>query len=211
MTVSAIYLITNLRNGKMYVGSSKDLSRRIKQHLWELKTNRHPNPYLQNAYNKGGKFLFKLLERCEETDLLDREEYWVKQLDCLNPEFGYNVCYPRRLEFTDSHRHKMSESRRGRKHSDETKRKIGSGWRGKKNPVLAESNRNRTWSYESQRKLQLSRCNFSEEEILYMYHLKQLGFSMYSIGKAHKNIEGVRRILTGETCNLLWNENHNAK
>ena len=85
-----IYQIVNKVNGKVYVGSAVDMDRRKSQHFYCLRTNTHSNPYLQNAYNCGQQLEFFVLEGCEESDLLVREQEY---LDVLwdNGEHCYNV------------------------------------------------------------------------------------------------------------------------
>lgn len=85
--ISGIYLITNLKNGKRYVGSSNNLYERSYSHIYHLEKQNHVNEHLQNAYNKYGKefFIITVLEYCEEKELLTREAYYIK---CLNPEYN---------------------------------------------------------------------------------------------------------------------------
>ncbi len=48
-----------------YVGRSVNVKRRLKQHLWDLRANRHTNPKLQNSFNKYGESKFKFDISCE--------------------------------------------------------------------------------------------------------------------------------------------------
>ena len=54
-----IYKITNNINNKFYIGSSKNITKRFKEHKWRLKNNKHPNNKLQNSWNKYGEENFK--------------------------------------------------------------------------------------------------------------------------------------------------------
>ena len=45
-----IYKITNLKNGKFYIGSSKDMDRRWYEHINELNKNIHINKKLNYIY-----------------------------------------------------------------------------------------------------------------------------------------------------------------
>jgi hypothetical protein len=67
--VPGIYGIICLINYKIYVGSSTDLYKRTCLHKRKLERNIHKNNYLQNAFNKYGKYNFKMivLECCEDT------------------------------------------------------------------------------------------------------------------------------------------------
>lgn len=44
-----IYKITNLINNKIYIGQSKDVEHRIKDHISGLNHNKGHNPHLQSA------------------------------------------------------------------------------------------------------------------------------------------------------------------
>ena len=87
---AGIYAIVNIANGHKYVGQASNLSKRHTKHFDDLKSGKHFNAYLQNAYKKYGKanFSFTILEYVDdphETDLSEREQYWI---DKLNPEYN---------------------------------------------------------------------------------------------------------------------------
>lgn len=86
--VCGIYKISNVQNGHFYIGSSSNIGKRITQHLTDLRKNKHHSPYLQRAWNKykEDNFEFSLVEECDSSDLLVREQYY---LDTLLP--SYNV------------------------------------------------------------------------------------------------------------------------
>jgi group I intron endonuclease len=106
--ISGIYKIINLKNNKIYIGSAKHLMSRKCTHFHNLKYNKHHNIHLQNSYNKYGKdnFIFEVLERCSEKELIFKEQYYI---DTLLPD--YNIC-------------KIAGNVSGRKHSLETIEKI---------------------------------------------------------------------------------------
>ena len=89
METSGIYEIVNRHNGHAYIGSSSDIPRRWREHKSYLNKGRHINKHLQNAwilYGQAG-FIFSIIEECEESLLLTREQYYI---DTLSPE--YNIC-----------------------------------------------------------------------------------------------------------------------
>ena len=65
--ICGIYKITNLKNHKIYIGSSNNIMRRWYEHLRDLKNQKHCNSHLQNAWNKYGEnnFLFEIIEIVE--------------------------------------------------------------------------------------------------------------------------------------------------
>jgi len=102
-----VYIIENILSQKVYVGSSQDIFLRFKQHESRLRRNVHQNTRLQHAWNKYGKqnFKFKILLECLPEHLLVQEQFFM---DALKP--WYNIC-------------PVAYSSRGRKDSDETKKK----------------------------------------------------------------------------------------
>ena len=89
-----IYKITNLANDKVYLGSSNNLKKRRREHLWALRENRHDNPYFQNAFNKYGEsnFTFEVIEQVlNEDDLRSTEQKYIDELNVCNREIGYNI------------------------------------------------------------------------------------------------------------------------
>lgn len=162
---SGIYAITNKKNGNFYIGSAVDLRRRWNRHKYDLKTNKHDNNYLQNAWNMYGEdcFEFSVLEYVEDKLLLTSIEQ--KYIDELHPT--YNLCpkanslvglfrteeHRRKLSLagmghkgwnkgkthSEEHRTRISKALTGKKHSEETKRKLSAAFKGK--PLLEETKR----------------------------------------------------------------------
>lgn len=81
-----VYRITNLRNGKFYIGSSTiNVHQRWNDHKSQLKKGIHPNIHLQRSYNKHGFEAFKMdvLEYC--LNVLEREQFYI---DELKPQYN---------------------------------------------------------------------------------------------------------------------------
>lgn len=150
MVKSGIYKIVNCITNKIYVGSAVNFKNRWSWHIKDLKRNAHRNSKLQRAWNKYGEntFTFHVLEYCEKEKLIEREQYWI---DTLKPE--YNIALiagsslgikrsiktkqlQRNLKLGKSlsleHRNKISYGNKGKKHSEETKRKISKAHLGNK-------------------------------------------------------------------------------
>lgn len=77
-------------NNYTYVGSSKNIFRRLKQHKYQLMHNRHSNIYMQRIWNKyKPDFTFQILEICSDSithkELLKLEhQYIISEKSNLN-------------------------------------------------------------------------------------------------------------------------------
>jgi group I intron endonuclease len=88
--MAVIYQITNMVNGKYYIGSAESFERRQWQHKNDLKRNAHKNPRLQAAWNKYGAeaFVFEILEHVAA----DRTTFDVENT-YLHIHVGKPECY----------------------------------------------------------------------------------------------------------------------
>lgn len=88
-----IYSIKNVKNNKIYIGSSNNIEKRIKDHFRNLKNNKHSNQYLQNAYNKYGNesFIFEILEVFEDINKYDLLKIESDYLNKVEFEQLYNL------------------------------------------------------------------------------------------------------------------------
>lgn len=93
--VCGIYKITNVTNNKIYIGSSKHILQRWKNHIRELNENKHKNIYLQNDWNEYGKdcFVFEVLNECSESNRYSVEQEYLNNLmPFYRTGNGYNIC-----------------------------------------------------------------------------------------------------------------------
>lgn len=78
------YCITNLINGKQYVGkTTSTIEERFREHCRDSRKERCNKRPLYDAMNKYGIENFKIeeLEQVDDSTLLsDREKYWIKYL-----------------------------------------------------------------------------------------------------------------------------------
>lgn len=90
---SGIYIIKNLVNNKVYVGSSIDLSSREYKHFWMLNKGIHDNQYLQKSYNKYGSssFIFEIVKYCDYSKLIEDENNFIDFYQSNNLDYGYNL------------------------------------------------------------------------------------------------------------------------
>lgn len=74
-----IYVIKNLKDGRLYYGSSKNIEKRFEGHNRGLKTQKHHNLFLQRAWNKDGEnaFEFSIVEECSVDQLFIVEQRYI--------------------------------------------------------------------------------------------------------------------------------------
>lgn len=138
-----VYMILNVANGKMYIGSSLNPASRFMAHLSALKKHDHHNPGLQEDFNTCGKdkFVFKIIGTYQPEKLFIMEWHWIVHYKTHESQHGYNLCAAggvgtvsestrkaisvRNTNPSPETRKKMSEAKRGISLSEETKNKIG--------------------------------------------------------------------------------------
>lgn len=123
---TGIYKITNLIDGKIYIGSTvKSFKIRMMQHLYKLRTHKHFNIHLQRAFDKDGEsnFEFSILEECDRDVIVEREDFWIQSTECYKQEIGYNFCPHARTSLnrkvSDETKEKIRRSLIGYKHTEE--------------------------------------------------------------------------------------------
>ena len=146
--MAVIYRITNMANGKFYIGSAESFARREWQHKYALRRNEHKNPRLQAAWNVYGEemFVFEVIEEiAPDRNAFDIENTYlhkvVGQEDCYNINTDA-IGMRTGIAHTEAAKAKVSASRKGKAAgedhyrygqtvSDEVRQKIGDTQRGK--------------------------------------------------------------------------------
>jgi group I intron endonuclease len=158
--ICCIYKITNIFSGHFYIGSAKCYRKRILDHYNKLKSNRHPNAFLQRSFNKWGNegFVVEIVEPIDnKKDLILIEQKWLDKL-FDNQNACYNLCptagsaLGRRhnkatkdkirkahlgKELTEEHKRKIADVKREQKHLHFKKGKDNPMWgkKGKDHPM----------------------------------------------------------------------------
>lgn len=161
---SGIYCIRNIIDNKVYVGSTKNFSKRWKVHLKCMSVG-HWNIKLRRAIEKHGieNFIFEIIELIpyEKVIILEREDFYITGLD--SKRTGYNIAdasfgdqlsnHPNRDEI----RKKISASLKLKNSSyTEEERKVKFGLLGKKNGMYGK-----THTIEARKRI--SECNLGNK------------------------------------------------
>jgi group I intron endonuclease len=93
-TDSGVYLIKNIINGKVYVGSATRLIERLSNHFHSLRNNKHHSIHLQNSWNlNNGYFVCGVIEFIDDKNQLKIvEQKYIDKYNAANDKFGYNIC-----------------------------------------------------------------------------------------------------------------------
>ena len=129
-----VYCFINNKNGKMYIGKTKDIQKRCNEH----KIADGKCPAFHNAINKYGmdSFEFIVLNKYNtEKESLDAETYYISKYNSNTREFGYNL--------TDG-----GDGISGFKHSEESKTRMSISKTGDKNHMYGKKH-----SYLSKEKI----------------------------------------------------------
>ncbi len=140
-----IYKITN-PEGKIYIGQSINIDRRFKE--YKRLQKRSVGRKIISSLKKYGSdnHIFEVIEECSIEQLHDREYYW--KLHYRSVENGLNCDY-----FDNS----------GGPRSEETKRRISEGAKGKKRSEFTKQKLRKPKTEEHKQNISKSKQNISEE------------------------------------------------
>ena len=158
--MAVIYRITNMANGKYYIGSAESFARREWQHKYDLRKGIHKNPRLQAAWDKYGAdmFVFEILEEVPEgeSQLVWEDKYLVVHVgkpECYNintsaeaPRLGIVLSDETKARISAGLIGKTAGEnhyRYGQTVSPEVRKKIGDTQRGVPKPPRSEEHRRR--------------------------------------------------------------------
>lgn len=90
--MTGIYEIRNLVTGQRYVGSSNAIQKRFVTHRSLLRRRKHPNIYLQRAWDKYGydRFVFRVLAILEPSEQLFIEQRFLMHMRSMKHVY-YNI------------------------------------------------------------------------------------------------------------------------
>ena len=144
---TGIYKLTNRENGKIYIGQSKHLKRRLNEHRRCEKSDdkKGSQSVVRRAIKKYSfdAFDFEILLYCQEGEYMNlMETKLIQSYDCLVPK-GYNVRDGGNKVFmSEEGRKRVSKANSGRIVSEETRLKLSES--GKK--AYLNNPRNEEWN-----------------------------------------------------------------
>lgn len=179
MTMHYIYKITNKINGKIYVGKSKNPVSRFSRHIKVAETFPESDNHFQaihGAIKKYGResFILETIEVCDDSNVDNREIYWISELQTQEKKYGYNLTsggdgvhdrseqskqkwldkmVGRKL--SEEHKMRISQSNIGRTISQDVRDKISQANSGENNGMSGKTHS--TITKQKMSKFQLSR------------------------------------------------------
>ncbi len=142
---------------RSYVGISKNIEQRWREHKNCLRGNYHDNKYLQQSWNKyeEDRFEFHILEEVDNYDeLYELEKEYAHTFGYGERSLCFNIGAPGEIngwlgrKHTEKSKQKMREAQRGKKLSEEHKQKLSEAQKGEKN-----HNFGKKFSEETKRKM----------------------------------------------------------
>lgn len=107
-----IYKIENLVNHRMYIGQSHKIKQRWSDHKKVLRKGINKNHLLQEDWNKYGEenFAFEIIELCSDSELDEKERYYIKKYKAFESDGGYNLTIGgiSNFDFADSTKAKLA-------------------------------------------------------------------------------------------------------
>jgi group I intron endonuclease len=128
-----IYKVTNLENGKIYIGqTSSSLDERRRKHEYDAQRLNRKTVKFHNALLKYGfdKFNWEILRECETQEELDYyEEYYIMQYNSIDRELGYNLKHGGKFGgcYSDEAKEHMSDASLKKWQNEETASKMREG------------------------------------------------------------------------------------
>lgn len=224
-----IYKITNIKNGKIYIGKTSKLNPldRFAKHLDGLKYKYHPNKHLTSAFHKYGEssFVFEVIEETNDSLINERECFYIDLLKTANPKYGYNKTNGGEgQKATDETKAKISASNKGRKHSDKSRENMSKAHKGQipwnkgKKFAKPKPERSKWFSDEHRKKLSLAKLGKPSHK----KGIKMPGFSNSGSFKkgntpVNKGKKGppmpdhVKKILKEKLAGRIFTESHRKK
>jgi len=161
-----LYKITNVLDGKVYIGQTVHIETRWKEHQWAARQN-EPSQYVHRAIKKYGieNFVFEVVATCISLDSVNViEQILIQQYNSHDNNYGYNVAMGGRSainagrSLSEEHKRRIGEANTGRKATPETIKKQSDAQKGKPKSEefkkrVSETQKGRVFSDETLQKM----------------------------------------------------------
>jgi len=142
--VSGIYCAIHRETGACYVGSSINVGRRRREHLKASRAGK--NSCFAKALRLHGEssFDFEILERCQQSELLRREEFYIALFGSASAG-GFNTrtraCAPYDYRHSSATKERIGVAMKGRKLSPLTRSRMSASMVGKKKGPMSAAHK----------------------------------------------------------------------
>ena len=206
-----IYLITNKKNAKKYVGKTTDPERRWKQHK---RPNHCPGMAITKAINKYGadNFKFEIIEEVNLDKVNEKEKYWIDYYNAYKGQH-YNQ-RPGGEGFGTGQNHIYF----GEELPEEVKEKLSRANSGKKNGFYGESHDQENKEIMSKAKENMylkeenPNCKVDKEQALKIIKDRKGGMTQKELGQKYgvhrKTIQKIVNCKHWTTKNLNYNDSN---
>jgi len=183
-----------------YVGKSNNPKNRIKQHLYEFRTNRKVNQYKDKL-----KPLLVILDEVPIDEWGYWESWWLEvcrgwgfgMVNLLQGGDGCSKHHPETIEKISKSQSGKNNAMHGKKHSDETKKKF----------LLRKLTEEQKKKISQSRKGIATHSKLTKEDVIKIKSLLNEGLSPYKIAKQYKvNHQTIYNIKNGKTWVNLLND-----
>jgi group I intron endonuclease len=198
-----VYKITNLVNGKIYIGKTSDADERWEKHL-KIARNKEDKAYqyLHKSINKYGEDNFKvevLDNGLTEKIAFEREEFWIRTFDSQNDNIGMNLTAGGEgatgLKWTEVSRDKIRGENNhnfGKEITPEVKAKLSAALSGENNPFYGKTHSDKTIEFLANREV--------AEEIREIISLGCRGEKQWNAKFSDNDILEIRRKWDNKEC-----------
>jgi group I intron endonuclease len=186
-----IYKITS-PNNKVYIGQSINFEQRCRKYKYQafkgqVKLWNNCQKYLWNPIDT-----IEIIEICRRDELDDRERFWISEFDSYNNGLNSDLGGKTRKGFKHSEetKEKLRIANTGNKHSDETKKKISEASKNMSDETkkkISDSRKGKTISDETKKKIsEANTGNKLTDEQKEKISIANIG-NTKRLGKTHTN------------------------
>lgn len=134
--LNGVYLIKHLKSKKFYVGSTVDLQSRVIRHKTDLTRDKHPNHFLQKAYNADRRVEYYLYITETRDEAYDLEQEFLDKFHASGEIF--NIATDARNSFINQ--------------TEEARLKIAQAREEKTPPIRMRKRSSKRWGWKKRRK-----------------------------------------------------------